>query len=118
MLIEGGKYLLSCGEEQQLYSAIARLYVLDPEQRTLTNLADLVGPLTGKLVAAKYEHDAARPVDGYAAPQLHTHSVIFNVTGRQNGETRAIQEKNCSGRSSTQPLCIKASWHPAALAWL
>jgi conjugative relaxase-like TrwC/TraI family protein len=35
---------------------------------------------TGKLVAAKFEHDTARPVDGYAAPQLHTHAVIFNLT--------------------------------------
>ena len=35
---------------------------------------------TGKFIAAKFEHDTARPVDGYAAPQLHTHAVIFNVT--------------------------------------
>ena len=33
---------------------------------------------TGKFVAATFEHDTARPVDGYAAPQLHTHAVIFN----------------------------------------
>ena len=37
---------------------------------------------TGKFIAAKFEHDTARPVDGYAAPQLHTHAVIFNVTER------------------------------------
>src|ERR1700761_8698037 len=35
---------------------------------------------TGQFVAAKFEHDTARPVDGYAAPQLHTHAVIFNMT--------------------------------------
>jgi len=35
----------------------------------------------------KFEHDTARPVDGYAAPQLHTHAVIFNVTERENGST-------------------------------
>src|ERR1039458_3909471 len=46
---------------------------------------------TGKFVAAKFEHDTARPVDGYAAPQLHTHAVIFNVTERGNGQTRALQ---------------------------
>jgi conjugative relaxase-like TrwC/TraI family protein len=46
---------------------------------------------TGKWVAAKYEHDSSRPVDGYAAPQLHTHVVIFNVTQRENGDTRALQ---------------------------
>src|SRR5881396_521722 len=41
---------------------------------------------TGKWVAAAFEHDSARPVDGYAAPQLHTHVVFFNVTERHNGE--------------------------------
>src|SRR5579864_5677962 len=46
---------------------------------------------TGKFAAAKFEHDSSRPVGGYAAPQLHTHVVIFNVTERENGETRALQ---------------------------
>jgi conjugative relaxase-like TrwC/TraI family protein len=49
---------------------------------------------TGKFVAATFEHDTARPVDGYAAPQLHTHAVIFNVTERGNGTTRALQSKS------------------------
>jgi conjugative relaxase-like TrwC/TraI family protein len=48
---------------------------------------------TGEFIAAKFEHDTARPVDGYAAPQLHTHTVIFNVTVRDNGQTRALQER-------------------------
>jgi conjugative relaxase-like TrwC/TraI family protein len=46
---------------------------------------------TGKFISAKFEHDTARPVDGYAAPQLHTHAVIFNVTERADGTTRAVQ---------------------------
>lgn len=49
---------------------------------------------TGRFVAAKFEHDTARPVDGYVAPQLHTHAVIFNITKRDNGETRAIQPQS------------------------
>ena len=49
--------------------------------------------LTGRLVAAKFEHDTARPVNGYAAPQLHTHAVVFNVTTRQDGSTRALDPK-------------------------
>lgn len=48
---------------------------------------------TGKLIAATFEHDTARPVDGYAAPQLHTHAVIFNVTEQENGETRSLQPR-------------------------
>ena len=46
---------------------------------------------TGNWIAARFEHDSARPVDGYAAPQLHTHVVFFNVTERDSGETRALQ---------------------------
>jgi conjugative relaxase-like TrwC/TraI family protein len=46
---------------------------------------------TGKFIAAKFEHDTARPVDGYVAPQLHTHAVVFNVTERDNSQPRAIQ---------------------------
>ena len=48
---------------------------------------------TGQFVAAKFEHDTARPVDGYAAPQLHTHAVIFNMTERNDGQPRAMQER-------------------------
>jgi ABC-type branched-subunit amino acid transport system ATPase component len=49
---------------------------------------------TGKFVAAKFEHDTARPVDGYVAPQLHTHAVIFNITEREDGHPRAIQPQS------------------------
>jgi conjugative relaxase-like TrwC/TraI family protein len=49
---------------------------------------------TGKFIVAKFEHDTARPVDGYAAPQLHTHAVIFNMTERADGSTRAIQPQS------------------------
>src|SRR5439155_22995925 len=56
---------------------------------------------TGKWVAAAFEHDSARPVDGYAAPQLHTHVVFFNVSERSTGETRALQPRELY---KTQPL--------------
>ncbi len=46
---------------------------------------------TGKWVAAKFEHDSARPVNGYAAPQLHTHVVFFNLTETESGEIRPLQ---------------------------
>ncbi|HEV2418049.1 MAG TPA: MobF family relaxase [Terriglobia bacterium] len=46
---------------------------------------------TGKMIAAKFEHDSARPVNGYAAPQLHTHVVIFNVSQTAVGQTHALQ---------------------------
>ena len=48
---------------------------------------------TGKWVAASFEHDSARPVEGYAAPQLHTHVVFFNLTETEKGESRALQPR-------------------------
>jgi conjugative relaxase-like TrwC/TraI family protein len=49
---------------------------------------------TGQFIAAKFEHDTARPVNGYAAPQLHTHAVIFNMTARGDGTARALQPQS------------------------
>lgn len=46
---------------------------------------------TGKWVTALFEHDSARPVDGYAAPQLHTHVVLFNMTSLD--KARSIDPK-------------------------
>lgn len=46
---------------------------------------------SGKWAVAKFEHDSARPVDGYAAPQLHTHAVFFNVTETADGKAHAVQ---------------------------
>lgn len=54
---------------------------------------NLPAETTGKWIAAKFEHDSARPVDGYAAPQLHTHVVFFNVTETDDGSTYALQPR-------------------------
>ena len=65
------------------------------ERYTQARIGNVHAPeTTGKFVAATFEHDTARPVDGYAAPQLHTHAVIFNMTERDNGQTRALQERS------------------------
>jgi conjugative relaxase-like TrwC/TraI family protein len=48
---------------------------------------------TGAWAVAKFEHDSSRPVDGYAAPQLHTHAVVFNITETADGNTRALQPR-------------------------
>jgi conjugative relaxase-like TrwC/TraI family protein len=62
------------------------------ERYTQARIGNVHAPeTTGKLVAATFEHDTARPVDGYAAPQLHTHAVLFNVTERDSGQTRSLQ---------------------------
>src|SRR5579872_3095147 len=65
------------------------------ERYTQARIGNVHAPeTTGKLAAATFEHDTARPVDGYAAPQLHTHAVVFNVTERENGQPRAIQPQS------------------------
>ena len=48
---------------------------------------------TGKMVAAQFEHTSSRPdrENGYAAPQLHTHVVIFNMTHTEDGKVRSVQ---------------------------
>lgn len=45
---------------------------------------------TGNLVAATFRHETNRNLD----PQLHTHSIILNITQRADGEWRAIESKN------------------------
>ena len=69
-----------------------RVALSEIEHYTQARIGNVHAPeTTGKFVAATFEHDTARPVDGYAAPQLHTHTVIFNVTERENGQTRSVQ---------------------------
>jgi conjugative relaxase-like TrwC/TraI family protein len=48
---------------------------------------------TGNFVAALFEHDSARPVNGYAAPQLHTHAVVFNLSETADGTVRPLQSR-------------------------
>jgi conjugative relaxase-like TrwC/TraI family protein len=48
---------------------------------------------TGKMIAAQFEHTSSRPdrTNGYAASQLHTHVVIFNMTQAEDGKVRSVQ---------------------------
>jgi conjugative relaxase-like TrwC/TraI family protein len=72
-----------------------RVALHELERYTQARIGNIHAPeTTGKFVAATFEHDTARPVDGYAAPQLHTHAVIFNVTECESGQTRALQERS------------------------
>jgi conjugative relaxase-like TrwC/TraI family protein len=72
-----------------------RVALQELERYTQARIGNVHAPeTTGKFIAATFEHDTARPVDGYAAPQLHTHAVIFNVTEREGGQTRALQERS------------------------
>jgi conjugative relaxase-like TrwC/TraI family protein len=83
----GGDDRVRLAHRESVRAALTEL-----ERYTQARIGNVHAPeTTGKLTAATFEHDTARPVEGYAAPQLHTHAVIFNVTERDNGQTRALQ---------------------------
>lgn len=48
---------------------------------------------TARMIGVRFEHDSSRPdqQDGYAAPQLHTHVVIFNLTETESGTVKPVQ---------------------------
>ena len=48
---------------------------------------------TQRMAAALFRHDTARPVDGYAAPHLHTHGVVFNLSMDRDGQHRALNPR-------------------------
>src|SRR5450631_2945807 len=85
------------GDERvrQAHRESVRAALGELERYTQARIGNVHAPeTTAKFIAATFEHDTARPVDGYAAPQLHTHAVIFNLTARENGQTRALQERS------------------------
>ena len=86
----GGDERVRMAHRESVRVALAEL-----ERYTQARIGNIHAPeTTAKFIAATFEHDTARPVNGYAAPQLHTHAVIFNVTERENGQTRALQERS------------------------
>src|ERR1700732_727757 len=85
---------LVAGDErvQEAHRACVAVALDELERYVQARLGGNLPPeTTGNWVAAKFEHDSARPVNGYAAPQLHTHVVFFNLTETENGESRALQ---------------------------
>jgi conjugative relaxase-like TrwC/TraI family protein len=86
----GGDYRVREAHREAVRTALEQL-----ESYTMARIGgNHPADATSRFIAAKFEHDTARPVDGYAAPQLHTHAVIFNVTQRETGEYRALQSQS------------------------
>jgi conjugative relaxase-like TrwC/TraI family protein len=63
---------------------------------------------TAKWVAATFEHDTSRPVQGYSAPQLHTHAVFFNITKTADGVSHALQERHIFDAQKTATAIYQA----------
>lgn len=51
---------------------------------------NLPSDTVGRWIVATFHHDTARPVDGYAAVQLHSHNVAFNMTTDASGQARSL----------------------------
>lgn len=51
---------------------------------------------TGSMIAAKFQHDINRALE----PQLHTHSVIFNMTKCEDGKYRALDVSHLLKKNS------------------
>jgi len=88
--------LVGCDDRvRQAHRESVRVALRELEQYTQARIGNVHAPeTTGKFIAATFEHDTARPVDGYAAPQLHTHAVIFNMTERENGPENGKQMRS------------------------
>src|SRR3984957_20440674 len=88
--------LVGCDDEvREAHSKAVTFALTELERYTQARIGGNHAPeTTGQFIAATFEHDTARPVDGYAAPQLHTHSVIFNMTEREDGTMRALQPRS------------------------
>src|SRR5271170_1579534 len=83
---------------REVHRESVRAALQELERYTQARIGNVHAPeTTGKFIAATFEHDTARPVDGYAAPQLHTHAVIFNMTERENGQPRSVQSHELYG---------------------
>ncbi len=85
------------GDERvrEAHSAAVTAALIELEHYTQARIGgNNAAETTDKFIAAKFEHDTARPVDGSAAPQLHTHVFIMNVTERADGSTRALQPQS------------------------
>jgi len=84
----GGDERIIEAHRQAVDVALSRL-----EAFTQARVSTATAETTGKMLAAKFEHQTSRPVDGYTAPQLHTHVVMFNMTQRADGQFNALQTK-------------------------
>ena len=78
VLLGADHHPLDFAEQRQLYSAIERVYVLDRDQRTLSNFAEIIGPLKERLYrwtrAGQYGHLFDNPEDTLTFRRFQTFS--------------------------------------------
>jgi conjugative relaxase-like TrwC/TraI family protein len=82
------------GEDERVRKAhqeAVTIALSETEKYVQARLGGMNAPETrGKWIAATFEHDTARPVNGYPAPHLHTHVIVFNMTEDKAGQARSL----------------------------
>ncbi len=76
---------------------------------------------TGQFIVAKFEHDTARPVDGYAAPQLHTQPVgtLESQAGaRQRSAYAFTLDKPTRRIPMTNAVEVQSEYRDLPIDWL
>jgi conjugative relaxase-like TrwC/TraI family protein len=84
-LLVGGDTRLEAVHQQAVRTALTVV------ERYIQARANPTSETTGNGIFALFEHNSARPVDGYSAPQRHTHAVWFNQTQDRTGKVRSVQ---------------------------
>jgi conjugative relaxase-like TrwC/TraI family protein len=64
--------------------------------------------MTGQFLAAKFEHDTARPVDGYAAPQLHSSQCSVRGSWECSSENILSKVTSAVPRATVAPCTVSS----------
>jgi len=84
VLIEaGGKYELTSQDEKGLYAGVERMYKLEPDSRTLTNFASMLGPLGERLYRWTQAGQFGYVFDNVEDTLRFSHFQTFNFDGMQ-----------------------------------
>ena len=108
------------GDERvrQAHRESVRAALGELERYTQARIGNIHAPeTTAKFIAATFEHDTARPVDGYAAPQLHTHAIIFNVTNARAAKRGRFRSEAFFNRNNMQRACTGPSLPCGCRGW-
>jgi type IV secretion system protein VirB4 len=83
VLIEGNgqRYRLDFKEERRLWDAIERVYVLEPEQRTISNFVNIIGELKERLHRWTKDGQHGFLFDNVADTLSFSHFQAFNFVG-------------------------------------
>jgi conjugative relaxase-like TrwC/TraI family protein len=84
-LLVGGDTRLEAVHQHAVKTALAAV------ERYIQARGNKVSETTGNGVFALFEHTNARPVEGFAAAQRHTHAVWLNMTKDGTGKVRSVQ---------------------------